>query len=440
MNLIISFAVELDDRSYAHAKSNIEANGLSDRISLVKVEALAEDNEQPRSCSTVVHRVAMSPSKMWPFTLTPVAKITAEAMIPKNNFMSNLVQDVFIDHISPMLDVEDLVKLRRVSIWFYLLCNEPIIWKRIEKHIPLLPIPIRPSFKVGDTSTDHEYHDRVVRAISMDDNWYKEKPQVISTMTIDATLEVLDMALVPGGKFLVASVRDNWRFFVALYHLDHPKGPHVIARFPTLTKAYKLHARYMNFKADYQDEPEPVIMIAFVCRYFEPDGDMPQDIDVSRYGNDANIEPLAPMVHDLFCVHVALKPLELVTGAHRDPNDIETTKHKWWSSTDQYRPFTLTLAHSFTGHDMGVQSSPIESVSLFMQEGRPMVAAVRGHGPKGNVYDSIFLADLNTGAKHLVICQENPVMETPPETEYRNLRIRAACFLPEQKQFITMRT
>ncbi|KAG6883953.1 hypothetical protein C0993_002530 [Termitomyces sp. T159_Od127] len=180
-----------------------------------------------------------------------------------NSVAAAIPLDIFVDNISPYLQVEDILALRRVNKHYFHLTHEPLIWKRFLQALRIPVPPIRPTLDRSVRSSDYEFEQLVSRAISLEDNWRKDRPTVASTMSFDASLEVLDMKLLPGGKYLIASVRDDYRFFIALYHLDHPRGPHILARCQTPTKAYKLQAQYMRY------EGKPVIMIAYVCRVLQ---------------------------------------------------------------------------------------------------------------------------------------------------------------------------
>lgn len=125
-------------------------------------------------------------------------------------------------------------------------------------------ISLRPTFDYSSRDTDYEIEQIVTRTISLDDNWRNPKSKVIARHLFETHYEVLDMAMVPGGKYLLASVKDrgNYRYYINLYILDHPNGPRAIARLPTLAKAHNLQAKYVNLQG------ELGIAISFVRRRF----------------------------------------------------------------------------------------------------------------------------------------------------------------------------
>ncbi len=125
-------------------------------------------------------------------------------------------------------------------------------------------IYLRPTFDYSSKTTDYEIEQIVTRTISLDDNWRNPKPKVIARHLFETHYEVLDMAMVPGGKYLLASVKDrgNYRYYINLYILDHPNGPRAIARLPTLAKAFNLRAKYIKLHGEYG------IAISFIrCRF-----------------------------------------------------------------------------------------------------------------------------------------------------------------------------
>jgi hypothetical protein len=74
--------------------------------------------------------------------------------------------------------------------------------------------------------------------------------------------EVMSMKIVPGGKYVVASIRvaPN-RYALMLLMMEHRvKTAYPVARMAIASKAYKLEAKYMRY------ETEMGIMISYVRR------------------------------------------------------------------------------------------------------------------------------------------------------------------------------
>ncbi|KAG6835525.1 hypothetical protein H0H93_000561 [Arthromyces matolae] len=365
----------------------------------------------------------------------PIQVAEPGSLIPRNNIMSHQLHSIFVEHICRMLEIEDLLALRGVNIWFYQLMNEPSLWRRIESVIEVPSVPIRPSFQAGNRKTQHEYQERVARAISMEDNWRKENPTVFSTMTLPGSHEVLEMTLVPGGKYLAVSVRDDYRFFIVIYHLDHPNGPHALARFPTVTKSYGLEAKYMPYKevdADGNETTSNVLMIAYFTReYVDPNGDASDDI--SKYANDdtPTLDPVYPVRYSVHCVRVELEALELLSAVDKDPSGSATAKHKLWlsSSRHQDRPFKETYVHNDPHH------FPFGHMSLFVQSGVPMLCFVSNRGSQG---ETVNFVDLYTGIKNSIT--PPPLSAAEFDSYEPHTRILAIRPLPNQRQFIAFRS
>lgn len=74
--------------------------------------------------------------------------------------------------------------------------------------------------------------------------------------------DVMSLKIVPGGKYVVASVREGAnRYALMLLMMEHRvKTAYPVAKIPTSSKAYKLEAKYMRF------EGEMGIMISYVRR------------------------------------------------------------------------------------------------------------------------------------------------------------------------------
>ncbi|KAG5731284.1 hypothetical protein E4T56_gene6520 [Termitomyces sp. T112] len=340
---------------------------------------------------------------------------------------ANFPLDIFVDNISPHLQLEDILALRRVNKYYFHLTHEPLIWKRFLQELRIPLPPIRPTLSYSVQSSDYEFEQLVSRAVSIEDNWRKRQPTVVSTKFLDANLEVLDMKLLPGGKYLVASIRDNYRFFIALYHLDHPSGPHILARCQIPTKAYQLQAKYMTYK------DKPVIMIVHLCRVLNEGG--PANIDPAKFANNATIDPPASISHLLRCVHVDLSTLELLASVHRDPTGSETTKHKFWSSDGRYKPFIQTVQLQL--------KTPTAQLSLYSQSGVAHASIVQEALPNGQDY--IVIVNLEHPRQPCVlVCQPhvyphgaNRAVNLHPSMKQW---VKAVRHIPEQNQVLIWRT
>jgi hypothetical protein len=142
--------------------------------------------------------------------------------------------------------------------------------------------------------------------------------------------DVMSMKIVPGGKYVIASVREGAnRYALVLLMMEHRvKTAYPVAKIATPSKAYKLEAKYMRYGA------EMGIMISYVRREPKRSEDraagyiFPQivptlltehhilyRVDVSDYSEDHIIDYPVPVRYELnvlYCplsaIHVAEDP------------------------------------------------------------------------------------------------------------------------------------
>jgi hypothetical protein len=138
-----------------------------------------------------------------------------------------------------------------------------MVWKRILRtfHLPLPPLPptIRYSFP---SLSSLEAERLVIRALAAEANWRSTMPKAYKAWRFSAYGDVMSMKVVPGGKYVVASVREGTnRYALMLFMMEHRvKTAYPVAKMPTPSKAYKLEAKYMRY------ETEMGIMISYVRR------------------------------------------------------------------------------------------------------------------------------------------------------------------------------
>lgn len=186
--------------------------------------------------------------------------------------LSSLPTDVFIDNIIVLLDVEDIIRLRMVSRLaihasphlahlisrmdvlqvnkvFLTITEEPSIWKRLlaRTTFPLPPLPPCSRYALQGL-TGLEAERLLTRAISFDKVWRQICPPYLDEWNASTEFDINSMVIVPGGRYLVASVREaaNIEHQIVVYILDHEHGLVPIASLPTKSKAYQLQARYVN--------------------------------------------------------------------------------------------------------------------------------------------------------------------------------------------------
>jgi hypothetical protein len=70
-------------------------------------------------------------------------------------------------------------------------------------------------------------------------------------LSVEAFHHVQSMVILPGGKYLVASVKEEQRdcYAIMIFTLDYRRaGALPLAKTPTATKAYNLQAKYMTYQ------------------------------------------------------------------------------------------------------------------------------------------------------------------------------------------------
>nr|GAT59839.1 predicted protein [Mycena chlorophos] len=324
-------------------------------------------------------------------------------------YIHHLNFDIFVDFIFTHLTIEDIVCLRRVDRFFFLLTHEPVIWKRFLERMRTPIPPLRPTFRYSFQPTDFEVEQLVTRAISLEDNWRQDTPLVKVRRTVDSHHRVLDMSLLPGGKFLVASVRDldSHRYYLTLFSLEHPKGSCAVARLPTGSKAYDLQAKYIKY------EGKQGIMIAYTKRTFL-NGEEP-GIDPSDYSDTDAVEPPAPLWYENVCWHVSLDTLEELVDPRVTPGSAEFQE----LAIERERPFRQISSFE--------SEKRISCLSLFEMDSSPFIAFVQG--PK-----TVVFVNLVSGVVAPMDLQN--YNDAPADDHH----IRTFRVIPDQRDIITIRT
>jgi hypothetical protein len=114
--------------------------------------------------------------------------------------------------------------------------------------------------------TGFEAERMVTRAISFHNNWRSEAPKVYDIQHFMQHHNVLSMAVLPGGKHLVAAVADYTYAVHSLmvFIMDYRHGGLIpLAKMPTETKAQNLRAKYQTVRG------VTGIVIAYVRREFQ---------------------------------------------------------------------------------------------------------------------------------------------------------------------------
>jgi hypothetical protein len=283
----------------------------------------------------------------------------------------------------------------QVSKLYYYLTHTPIIWKRFLRlvNIPLPPLPPTPRYRLSEL--DFEAERLVFRALSLDNNWRSFAPKTYRSQRLTVYNQVLAMKVLPGGKYLVASVGDSegHRYAIIVYVLDHPtRGSVALAKTPTKSKAYNLQAKYMTW-----DEVQG-ISIAYIRRKFKSNKRCEYvSIDIyrilcsltdlisvnpSNYGHRTEIDPAMPLIYECICLHIALDALE----ALGDPKNTLTIRE----ISEQPPPFREMAR---------IRSSrALDHPSLVEDRGKPMLTVVKKP-------DEIVIKDLTTRVISTLKCE-----------------------------------
>ncbi|KAJ6609327.1 hypothetical protein B0H10DRAFT_1954660 [Mycena sp. CBHHK59/15] len=324
-----------------------------------------------------------------------------------NCYIQRLSFDIFLDHIFVYLCIEDIMSARRVDRTWFLLTHEPIIWKRFLERMRTPIPPLRPTFRYSLQATDFEPEQLVSRAISLDDNWRRNEPEVKKRKVITAHHRVLDMQLLPGGKFLVASVRDlsSHRYYITLFSLDHPKGNRAVARVPTVSKAYDLQAKYIKF-----GETQG-IMVAYTRRTFKNG----ERCEPSDYGNTDAIDPPFPFLYESLCLHIPLDDLEALVDPRVHPGSLE------------FQELAIVRPPPFRQISLFESETRITSLTLFELDKKAHVAFVQQ--PRRVVF-----IDLTSGVISKLLCHDFAGF---PEAAHQ---IRTIRVLSEQMDVLLIRS
>ncbi|KAL4070480.1 hypothetical protein J3A83DRAFT_4243550 [Scleroderma citrinum] len=333
----------------------------------------------------------------------------------------NTLSDDILVEIFSYLDVEDVLSLRCVSKLYYNLSHQGIIWKRFLKRIgpnaPQLPPSLRYSPRF---LTSFEAERLVTRAISLDMNWVSSRPCTLFRSSFLAHRLIQSMVVLPGGKYMVASVC-NWaknHYSLCVYALDHRVwGIVPLAETPVKQKAYNLRAKYMTI------DGKPSIVIAYVRRkkFDRLNGPNVRSVDPSIYNEFRNnprlkIDPPVPFQYVCSCVQISLDALDALADPRLDPGSSEFFE----CARSQPPPFRL-LSDMRSSSEFGV-------LDLAIIDGVPTLAVVKGS-------ETVVLKQL-TG-KGIITTMNCAREETHSSYIYHICNIR---ILPHQGEILVIRT
>ncbi|KAL5535920.1 hypothetical protein ACEPAF_4014 [Sanghuangporus sanghuang] len=282
-----------------------------------------------------------------------------------------LPEDVLVDEIFKWLSVRDIVRLRQVCRALALLTKKPAIWKRFLPYVnqiqqPLAPLPPTMAYSLSNL-TGHEMETVVTRAISYDMTWKRKQIECRDTFSVFAHYHVEEMVLLPGGHFLVMSVKSfDDQYGIVIWSLEHraTRKPALLAFRHTDVKAYGLTAKYMaidGFRS---------LVIAFLTKKHKDPSDrrhIPETFEMG--GREDPEDPYMPIKYECTVVCVSLTVLDYLNdrriGPMTDQFD-ERIKHTAISFVKAKTGSWLTLARIRTGSQLGVVSLDILDESPFV--------------------------------------------------------------------------
>ncbi|KAF8263377.1 hypothetical protein EI94DRAFT_1436201, partial [Lactarius quietus] len=279
-----------------------------------------------------------------------------------------LPNDTLVDLIFIHLCVRDILRLRSVCRIFYELTHQPMVWKRILRkfHLPLPPLPPTTRYSFPALSS-LEAERLVTRALSAEANWRSTVPKAYKSWRFCVYAEVLSMKIVPGGKYIVVSVREGTsRYSLMLLMMEHRvKTAYPVAKIATASKAYKIEAKYMRHQT------EMGIMISYVRREPKHSSDRMAGyvlvvLHVSDYSEDHLIDYPVPVRYELNVIHCPLSAIHVAEDPRFPPGSSGYTAR----IDAQPSPFTnVTTIRSNTAFEL---------TDLDAIDGAPYIVAVKG--------------------------------------------------------------
>ncbi|KAK0496739.1 hypothetical protein EDD18DRAFT_1331525 [Armillaria luteobubalina] len=335
--------------------------------------------------------------------------------LPAVCYIQRLPFDIFVEHIFPLLCVEEIICLRRVNRMFFLLTREPVIWKRFMARMNIPVPPFRPTFEYALRETDFEIEQMVTRAISVDDNFRGREPSVVNRYRVLVYSQIFELKLLLGGKYLVASIRNIVfrQFQIIIINLEHPGegGVRPLSYIPVHGRATHLSAKYMTFRG------EPGIMISYVCRSWKKMDEGTQtghltNLDTLTY--HAPVDEAHPILYECNCYFSPLNVLESLSDPYVLPGDDEYAKRQSRIGRSSYCVMTFTSGRM------------LYDPSLFESSGVPYLVITQQP-------DRVIFANLHTHKTRLLLCKRVPALENFRHT------IMAVRVLPGQSHVLVIR-
>ncbi|EJC98829.1 uncharacterized protein FOMMEDRAFT_171011 [Fomitiporia mediterranea MF3/22] len=233
----------------------------------------------------------------------------------------SLPEEILVDEIFSWLSVRDIVRLRQVCKALAVLTKKPVIWKRFLPYIsqlqqPLAPLP--PTYMYGlEQLTGHEMESVVSRAITYDKTWKQHKIEYQDTCEVFAHQHVEEVVLLPGGHYLVMSVKSfDGQYGLAIWSLGHraTQRPAPVLFRRTEVRAYGLTAKYMNLG------PFHGIVVAFLRKRHKYDNDsryIPETFELG--GKEDQEDPFMPLKYECTALFVPVMLLDIFNDRKARP-------------------------------------------------------------------------------------------------------------------------
>ncbi|KAI0077438.1 hypothetical protein K474DRAFT_1771767 [Panus rudis PR-1116 ss-1] len=226
--------------------------------------------------------------------------------------LDRLSNDVLIDGVFRYLNVEDILRLRRVSKLYYYLTHEPVIWKRMLRwlRLPFPPLPPSTRYTLENLS-NLETERLITRALSLEKTWLSKRLSEganIPRWEFDTHRLVDTMFPLPGGHYLIASTRNplHTKYNVTVFSLDNRYGGAVaLVDLEIPTKAIQFYAKYGTHHG------KRGIYIAYICRNYRRKSDRGR-VNISLYSPEYEVDSPVKIVYECTVVHVAFSTLEVL--------------------------------------------------------------------------------------------------------------------------------
>ncbi|KAI0801556.1 hypothetical protein C8Q74DRAFT_1242789 [Fomes fomentarius] len=334
-----------------------------------------------------------------------------------------LVDDVIINHIIPELDVPDIHNLRQVDAQFRNCTTDPVVWKRMlertqhQYQLPPLPPTERYSFaNLSSTEAERLF----TRASTLKRHWDKDQLPCARRWDIDSHRIVLEIALLPGGQYLVAAMADRsrTRFSIEVFTSDFNYSlGFPVARLESGTKAFDLRAKYMTI------HDEQGIVIGYVTRTYRRERYSDRLGSINTIPSDWNVNSSRLVKYECTVVHIPLSSLELLYGDHGAAPEAHRSEAYRTLALQQRRPFRVLTEIT--------SRSRISNINIDEDTfGIPIVAVMKEarHGT-----DHIVHKNLDGGLATTMHCTPHPSFPALPHA------IIAFTILPNQQQFLLVR-